>query len=151
MSDPACVTLIEIDGKPSARGRQYGARAAEAIRQNAAVYRQLIAYRGGPQGDAANAAALAYVPILRAHAPALLEEMQGIASGAGCTLADLLLINARSELMSPPPSQGGECTALAATAPMTIGNRVFLGQNWDWYTAVAAEPVLKAKLAGVSV
>ncbi len=135
------VEVIDIEGEPFARGHQYGARAAEAIRQNLDAYRRLIAYHGGLEGDVATAAALAFAPILEDHAPALLEEMRGIAAGAGCDLADLLLINARSELMAAP-SHSGECTALAATAPATAEGRVLLGQNWDWYTAVAAEPVL---------
>lgn len=133
--------LIEIEGEPFARGRQYGARAAEDIRKNAEAYRQLIAYRGGPQGEPATTAALAFAPIVEAHAPDLLAEIRGIAAGAGCDLADILLINARSELMVAA-AQGGECTALAATAPATAAGQVLLGQNWDWYTAVEAEPVL---------
>jgi len=135
------VEIIEIEGEPFPRGRQYGARAAGAIRQNVEAYRRLIAYHGGPEGQAATEAALAFAPILEAHAPALLDEIRGIAAGADCDLADLLLINARSELMIAP-AQGGECTALAATPPATAAGQVLLGQNWDWYTAVEAEPVL---------
>jgi isopenicillin-N N-acyltransferase-like protein len=141
VSDPALIELIEIEGEPFPRGRQYGVRAAGAIRQNATAYRKLIAYRGGLQDEAATSAALAYAPILEAHAPAVLEEMRGIADGAGCSLADVLLINARSELMTAP-AQGGECTALAATSPATTAGQVLLGQNWDWYSAVESEPVL---------
>ena len=135
------IELIEIEGEPFSRGRQYGARAAGAIGQNAAAYRRLIAYHGGLEGEAATAAALAFEPLLEAHAPALLQEMRGIAAGAGCDLADVLLINVRSELMVAPP-QGGECTALAATAPATAAGEVLLGQNWDWFTTAEAEPVL---------
>jgi isopenicillin-N N-acyltransferase like protein len=135
------IEIVEIEGEPFARGRQYGARVAGAIRQNAAAYRRLIAYHGGPQGAGATAAALAFAPILASHAPALLDEMRGIAAGAGLELADLLLINARSELMAAP-LQGGECTALAATSPATAAGDVLLAQNWDWYTAVEAEPLL---------
>ena len=137
----ARIDLIEIEGEPFPRGRQYGACAAGAIRQNVEAYRGLIAYHGGLEGEAATAAALSFAPILEAHAPALLDEIRGIAAGAGCDLADLLLINARSELMIAPRHEG-ECTALAATAPATAAGQVLLGQNWDWFTAVAAEPVL---------
>jgi len=52
----------------------------------------------------------------------------------------VLLINARSELMTSSPS--GECTALAAAPETTAAGRVLLGQNWDWYTALAADPLL---------
>lgn len=141
MTHPPLIQLIEIEGEPFVRGRQYGARAAGSIRQNAQAYRRLTAYHGGPRGDAATAAALAFAPVLEVHAPDLLEEMRGIAAGAELDLAEVLLVNARSELMSAP-LPGGECTALAATSPATAGGQVLLAQNWDWYTAVTAAPVL---------
>jgi isopenicillin-N N-acyltransferase-like protein len=67
-----------------------------------------------------------------------LVEMRGIAAGASCDLVDVLLINARSELMVAT----GECTALAATPEVTVQGQVLLGQNWDWFTAIDAEPIL---------
>ncbi len=129
---------IEIEGAAYERGRQYGARAAAAIRQNAATYQRLIAYHAERRRQETLAAARAFGPILESHAPDLLEEMRGIADGAGCDLEDVLLINARSELMGTMD----ECTALAAGPAMTAAEDVLLGQNWDWYTAVEAEPVL---------
>lgn len=130
--------LIEIEGQAYERGRQYGARVPLAIRQNVEVYLKLIERYGGLDRDAAFEAAAAFCPILETHAPDLLLEMQGIADGADCDLADVLLINARSELMDTM----GECTALAVTPEVTARDRVLLGQNWDWYTACEAEPVL---------
>jgi isopenicillin-N N-acyltransferase-like protein len=51
---------------------------------------------------------------------------------------DVLLINARSELMLA----ANECTSLAAAPELTDRGQVLLGQNWDWYVAVEPEPVL---------
>jgi len=130
--------LIEIEGKAYERGRQYGARVPVVIHHNVEVYLQLIELYGGLDRDAAPEAAAAFRPILETHAPDLLLEMQGIADGAGCDLVDVLLINARSELMNTM----GECTALAAAPEVTARRRALLGQNWDWYTACEAEPVL---------
>jgi len=132
--------IVTIEGEAYERGRQYGARAFDSIQQNVEVYLRLIEFHGGLQVAAARQAAGAYRPILAAHAPELLEEMRGIADGAGVELADVLLINARSELMGAFGE--GECTALAATPQVTAEGRVLMGQNWDWYTAVAPEPVL---------
>ncbi len=130
--------LIEVEGHAFERGRQYGARVAVEIRQNADAYLQLIEFHAGLGREAALQAALAFGPILAAHTPDLLLEMRGIAEGAGCTLAEVLLINARSELME----KMGECTALAAAPQVTSQGHVLLGQNWDWYTAIRGEPVL---------
>jgi isopenicillin-N N-acyltransferase-like protein len=130
--------LIECEGSAFERGRQYGARAASAIQRNVQAYLQLIASNSGLDRNAAMSAAEAYAPVIEVHAPDLWQEMRGIADGAGCDLTEVLLINARSELMLA----ASECTALAATSEVTNQGQVLLGQNWDWYTAVEAEPVL---------
>jgi isopenicillin-N N-acyltransferase-like protein len=130
--------LIEIEGKAYERGRQYGARVAVAIRQTLEAYLQLIEFHTGLAREEAMAAAKAFGPIIEAHAPDLLVEMRGIADGARCDLLDIVLINARSELMG----KTSECTALAAGAEATSRGQVLLGQNWDWYTAIEPEPLL---------
>jgi isopenicillin-N N-acyltransferase-like protein len=130
--------LIEVEGEAFERGRQYGARVGVEIRQNAEAYLRLIEFHAGLGRTSALQAALAFVPILAAHTPDLLLEMHGIAAGAGCNVVEVLLINARSELMEAM----GECTALAAAPEATVQGHVLLGQNWDWYTAVRGEPVL---------
>jgi isopenicillin-N N-acyltransferase-like protein len=130
--------LIEIEGEAYERGRQHGARVAVALRQNAEVYLQLIEFHGGLGREVALEAASQFGPIIETHAPDLWLEMQGIAAGAGCDLVQVLLINARSELMR----HMGECTALAAAPEVTLRGQTLLGQNWDWYTAFEAEPIL---------
>ena len=139
--------VIELAGDPFQRGRQYGARAAGAIHENVAVYLELIEAHGGLAPDAALSAARGFRPALATHAPLLLQEMRGIADGAGCPLDHVLLINARSELMGTfgagtVAAGGGECTSLAATPEATRGASTLLAQNWDWHTAVRPEPVL---------
>ncbi|MGD8623153.1 MAG: C45 family autoproteolytic acyltransferase/hydrolase [Anaerolineae bacterium] len=132
--------IVTIEGEAYERGRQYGARAFDSIGQNVEIYQQLIEFHGGRPPAAARQAAAEYQPTVAAHAPELLEEMRGIADGAGVDLTDVLLINARSELMGAFGE--GACTALAATPQVTAGGVVLMGQNWDWYTAVAPEPLL---------
>jgi isopenicillin-N N-acyltransferase like protein len=129
---------IEIQGPPYERGREYGARAAAAIGQNIEAYLHLLRFHAGLEREAALRRALAFGPSVEADAPDLYGEMRGIAAGAGCTLAEVLLLNARSELMSAVD----ECTTLAAAPEVTAGREVLLAQNWDWYTAVEADPVL---------
>lgn len=137
-SDVTGFPPIEIEGEAFERGRQYGARAAAAIGQNIEAYLGLIEFHVGLERGATLKAAAAFGPILDRHAPELLQEMQGIATGAGCDLVEILLINARSELMGSMD----ECTSLAAAPEVTEQGRVLLGQNWDWYPAIKPEPVL---------
>ena len=129
---------IELEGEAYERGQQYGASAAVAIRQNVAAYLRLIEFHTGVGRSAILEAATAFGPTLETFAPDLLLEMQGIADGAGCSLAEILLINGRSELMLAT----AECTAVAAAPEATAQGQVLLGQNWDWYTAVDADPVV---------
>jgi isopenicillin-N N-acyltransferase-like protein len=142
------MTTIEIEGQAYERGRQYGARAALGIRHNVEAYLQLIEFYSGLDRRATWQATAAFGPILEAYAPELLEEMRGIAEGADCGLQEIVLINARSELMATMSesgrraTEGNGCTALAATPEVTAQGRVLLAQNWDWYTAVEPEPVL---------
>jgi isopenicillin-N N-acyltransferase-like protein len=133
-------TLFSVQGGPFERGRQYGARAAGSIAANVQAYLRLVEFHTGRHREASLAAARSFAPLVETHAPQLLEEMRGIAAGAGRSLDEILLINARSELMGTIPT--GECTSLAAGPGFTAGGQVLLGQNWDWYTAIDVEPVL---------
>jgi isopenicillin-N N-acyltransferase-like protein len=132
------VQKIEIEGEAYDRGRQYGAAVASEILQSAEAYLRLVEHQAGLGREAALEAAAAFGPRIEAHAPDLLLEMRGIADGAGCTLNKVLLINARTELLSST----GECTALAAAPEVTQREQVLLGQNWDWHTAIRSDPIL---------
>ncbi len=133
------IRLITLEGEATERGRQYGRQAAAEIRQNAEDYVTLIQHNTGKnRARVMEEAARLYRPIIEAHAPDLWQEMQGIAEGAGCSLLDLILINARSEMMHA----SDECTALAASAEATRHHQVLLAQNWDWHTAVRSDPIL---------
>jgi isopenicillin-N N-acyltransferase-like protein len=109
-----------------------------AIQQNVKAYLRLIEFHAGLGHGAALEVASTFEPVIKTHTPGLLLEMQGIADGAGCDLSNILLVNARSELMS----RADECTALAATSGATSQGQVLLGQNWDWYTSIEDEPIL---------
>jgi isopenicillin-N N-acyltransferase-like protein len=130
--------VIEIEGEAYDRGRQYGAAVASEVFQSAEAYLRLVERQAGLGREAALEAAAAFGPPIEAYAPDLFVEMRGIADGAGCTLNKVLLINARTELLSSK----GECTALAAAPEVTQRGQVLLGQNWDWYTAIKSDPVL---------
>src|SRR5882724_11903233 len=90
--------LIEISGPPRERGRQYGQQAAERIRKGTTHY---FAQLKELSLDSAGVAALVrdYLPVIEAFEPSYIEEMYGIAEGAGVPLADIVLLNARTEIL----------------------------------------------------
>ena len=128
---------ITVDGPPVVRGRQYGHAAARLIRHGIECYRDVFEHRAGLAWDAAVAHARTFVPAIEGFAPASLQEMRGIAEGAGVPFEAVLVLNCRSELMfaaarrrgETPP---GECTSFAATPEVTADGHMLLGQNWDW-------------------
>src|SRR4051812_8858074 len=92
--------LIEISGSPRERGRQYGAAARERILHSVATYARLFAYCGMTWGEA-ELRALRYRDPIAATSPDLLEEIDGIAEGAGLTKGEILALNARTEILPP--------------------------------------------------
>ncbi len=92
--------VITIAGEPFERGRQYGAATAALIRHSIASYARLFAYRRGLDWAAVQHAALAYEPLLGEIAPDLLAEMRGIAVGSERTLAEIIALNVRTELLA---------------------------------------------------
>lgn len=80
------ITTLEIGGAPRERGRQYGAGLKELIRaRDAAWRRSLAAQTGRPADDVVHmlAGGTDFISAVRRHTPDLLEEVHGIAEGAG--------------------------------------------------------------------
>lgn len=72
--------------------------------------------------------ALKYDTFLAERFPEYVEEMKGVAQGAGKEYADILALNVRTEIAFGAFSDG--CTAVAMRSG--DGGRSLLGQNWDW-------------------
>ena len=73
---------------------------------------------------------------MAARWPELVDELDGIAAGAGQDTLELLAINARSELLSPIAVT--ECSSIGRLR----GAGVSLAQNWDWHPDLAPARVL---------
>jgi isopenicillin-N N-acyltransferase like protein len=160
---------ITIAGAPFERGQQYGAHAAKQVRHSVASYAALFAYRRGLSWAEAQAQALRFVPLLTDVVPELVEEMRGVAAGAGRAFGEIVALNARTELLAgalPGPAhpqhaaavaqnraaqvpEHGECTTVAALPPATNDGATLLAQTWDWTgDQRAACVVLRIRPAG---
>ena len=67
-----------------------------------------------------------FQPNLQSKWPEMVQEMQGIADGAGVDFNDILALNVRTEIAYGMYSDG--CTAFA----WKTKDSSFLAQNWDW-------------------
>lgn len=74
--------------------------------------------------------ALKYQPYLTSSFPQYVEEMEGVAKGAGVSYGDILALNVRTEIAFGAFSDG--CTALSWKD--VKGDASILAQNWDWNT-----------------
>lgn len=133
--------LVTIEGGPRERGRQYGRLAAERIGVSLGIYTAAWGAGSGPAREGLLERARAFTPVIGDHHPDLLEEMRGIAEGAGVSVEEIVALNARTELLygGPPASDG--CTG-AVLLPEVAGGRTIIGQNWDWRPACRDSAIL---------
>lgn len=136
---------VRVKGSARERGRQYGRLARERIRKSLASYESLFEYYSHIDWAEARQRARQYVPAIEAYGPHYLEEMVGLAEGAGLEFEDILALNVRSELRfagqveelagqqgSRQRSESGECTCIVALPGVTADGHTLLAQNWDW-------------------
>jgi isopenicillin-N N-acyltransferase-like protein len=116
------------------RGLQFGRAQAGAVANTAAVYARIFREdRGlGPMDIAGHAREVEAE--IRAFRPALAEEIEGIAAGAGQPADLLFAINARTELLAGGALAGatvGECSTVATVDAAHASG--LLVQNWDFH------------------
>lgn len=147
---PRTLPLVEISGTPVDRGRQYGEAVRPQLHAALAYYEEAFGQAAGLTWDQVTARAARWRQPVGSYAPHLLEEMRGIADGAGVTLLDVLALNARGEVlydnsfadMADAPEETDGCTSFAAYGPASGDGHVWAGQNWDWRAAVADTVVM---------
>ncbi|MFJ9106655.1 C45 family autoproteolytic acyltransferase/hydolase [Streptomyces sp. NPDC102283] len=150
--------VIEISGSPLERGRQYGEAVRPQLHAALAYYEEAFGRSAGLTWDKVTARAARWLEPVNAYAPHLVEEMRGIADGAGAGLLDVLALNARGEVIydksfaeiaadgagegpaDEEPAEG--CTSFAAYGPASGDGHVYAGQNWDWRAGVADTVVM---------
>jgi len=153
--------IIDIEGDAFVRGRLHGTLARAQIERSIATYARLFAYCGFDWNDAQQRATR-YQDTIGNLDAGLLEEINGIAAGAGRRVEEILALNARTEIL-PPSYPGepsphwqqvqevnrgagipdwGECTAIAVQPARSATRGALLAQNWDWLGTQRAALVL---------
>ena len=90
--------LIELSGSPYDRGVRYGRQAAPEVARSVGHY---CAQAKALDVDDARLAQIVreYLPILERFDQRQIEEMRGVAAGAGVSFEQIVLLNARTELL----------------------------------------------------
>ncbi|MFW6345387.1 MAG: C45 family autoproteolytic acyltransferase/hydrolase, partial [Halomonas sp.] len=118
--------LTHLTGSRREIGLGHGRAHAAPIHASIAVYDRLFQDFVGLDWAQARQAAQRFGAMIERRFPAILEEMAGIAEGAGVDAADILTLNCRSEISLTQASGG--CSAFA----LARDGRQWLAQNWDW-------------------
>ncbi|MGO1851107.1 C45 family autoproteolytic acyltransferase/hydolase [Microbacterium sp.] len=125
------------------RGRAYGRAWRAELRASLAEYSELFE-RLAFAPDAVARVVDGALAQTAAHAPAVLDELVGVADGAEMTIAEIMTLNARTEVLALQKPEGGECsTAVFLPAdgpPRTI-------QTWDWLDALSADNLVRSHIA----
>jgi len=130
---------IHVKGSPYDRGCQYGQQAASRIQRSMAIYQAMFADLAGWTWNQATDHALTYEAAIEAYRPHFLDEMRGIADGAGVKYEDILALNVRTEIRNAAIARSApkECTAFVVLPQLTESSHTWIGQNWDWIPHVA--------------
>jgi isopenicillin-N N-acyltransferase-like protein len=139
--------LIELSGTPEARGRAYGRQAAERIRRSIGHYAAQLA-AGGHGAERVRGWARDFVPRIEAFEPDFVAEMRGIAEGADVPFEDIVLINARTEVLqlgkraTLAKQDPDGCTGVVLLPEAARDGMLVHAQNWDWKSECAETGVV---------
>jgi isopenicillin-N N-acyltransferase like protein len=116
--------LVEVTGNAYELGYGHGAQAQALIQR----YLLLIERLTGLTRDVLCRNAMRFLPYIQSLSPAYVEEMRGLAAGAGISFEEAVLCQARAEAGRVPD---GGCTAFALVGSATADGLPLAGQNQD--------------------
>jgi len=147
---PTC-PLVEVSGSPRERGRQYGEQAADRVRLGIEHYSEQLG-RNNLTAEGIARLVKRFEPTIDRFDPTYLEEMRGIAEGAGVAFESVVLLNARTEILklAQRPDDGQDlpdddpdgCTGVVVLPEAARDGRLIHAQNWDWKVECAETAVV---------
>ena len=124
--------MLVLEGHAAERGRQHGEALRDEVRASLCRFLDDAAIRTGLPGARYVEQFLAdtdFVGAIRAHTPALLEELSGIAEGAGVPPEQVLAYNFLDEEWWYSETLRSKCSALAV--PARDGQPALVAQTMD--------------------
>ena len=139
--------FVSVSGSPFQRGYQYGAAVPGRVHGSARLYGGQLSELGLSQAGRARLIAECLGQI-EDFDPSYLEEMRGVAEGARIDLEQVVMINARTEVVSRARVMAGQaqsreeqaedqagadgCTGAVILPERSRNGNLLHGQNWDW-------------------
>ena len=127
--------LYEISGPPFERGLQYGEQAKEKIITSVGIYTDSLKHLGLSK-EIIGKLSEKFLPKIKKWAPDLFEEMKGVAKGASLSLSEIVMINARTEIMQLAERNEAlvdqkmdGCTGAIIMPKLSANNEIIHGQN----------------------
>ncbi len=138
---------LRAAGTAGELGLAHGSTFASQIEYNLAFYKKWLSDYGQVSPTRLTEIARGFVPVIEEHFPEMVEEMDGIAKGAGLKLEEIVLINARTDILAIVEHQlelehVPGCTAMALFGEAHGKPALALGQNWDWDPLMSKAPVV---------
>lgn len=125
-------TYVSAKAAPADRGRAFGADNQHAVTSTIQAYRDLFAVLAGDEVDLTAYGREAMTQIAD-WAPALADEIEGIAQGAQLPVEHVAALNARTEILGAIRARArGECSTIVSLGE---GYTVAL-QTWDWHESL---------------
>ena len=138
--------IIDIKGNPRQRGRQQGEGARPQILRALTLYREILPQEMKMTWEEGVREARKFLPYGEETLSHFVEELRGIAEGAGVSFEDVWILNCYEGLAYSQQEVWG-CTSLAMRGDHTADGHVLLAHNEDWNSAdrdnvylVRAEP-----------
>lgn len=136
--------VVDCCGGPLERGRAHGEEVRSDLREFYASWIEAACRESGVAERELVSGAETLLPACREYCADLLDEVEGIATGAGMEFGSIFLINCYDEVdlhgqaLTKAALHG--CTSFAATGRATRDDRVYIGQGWD--TPLVIRPYL---------
>ncbi|WP_155830545.1 C45 family autoproteolytic acyltransferase/hydolase [Butyrivibrio sp. NC3005] len=127
------IKTVKVKGNSYSRGYEYGEICKKEIKENIRQCIELCRSYRKINKETLFDNADKFIPALKKYDKSLLEEIQGIANGAGVSLKEIVLLNVKSELMNQLwgiNSLHEGCSTFSIKTDN--GKRTFLAQTWDW-------------------
>lgn len=134
LAHPQPPPLVSVKGSHRAIGRQIGEACAEQVRRSVANTQALIAQTYEVlqlTWEGARLQARKYLPFAQERYPQYVEELWGLAEGAGVDFDDLMVVNAL-EGVAMDALHLAKCTSLAVNGERSAEGHVLVAHNEDW-------------------
>lgn len=152
------IRVLELRGSPFDMGFAHGRAFRDDIRHYAEERVELAGDASWSGRSASRSEVLALAEACvdehRAYAPALLDELSGMAAATGLSLAELVVVGGFTDFIdtiyntgatatrAPAPAAADDCTAFLVPDARGEGGKGFFGQTWDMHASSADQVIM---------